>query len=159
MHCLGSSWLTPKHNRSNGGGLGHDDDTGIISQINVVPLVDITLVVLIIFMLTADIIANRAIELELPEASTGTGVEPTTVALTLSREGALFLNGQPTNEVALRSYLPELAKTDPKIQAIIAADEAIDHGRVVWLIDLIRQLGIHKFALNIDPVPLPPDRD
>ncbi len=132
------------------GGAQSDPDE-MITSINVTPLVDIVLVLLIIFMLTANLIAKPSIEVELPEASTGEAAEPTTVALTLTRDGSLYLNGTPTDEAALRSYLPQVAKSDPKVQAIIAADKEVTHGRVVWLIDLIRTLGIYKFALNIDP--------
>ncbi len=57
---------------------------------NVVPLVDVTLVVLIIFMLSANLIARQAIQVELPEAATGDATEPTTIALTLTKDGQLF---------------------------------------------------------------------
>jgi biopolymer transport protein TolR len=127
----------------------NDDD--MITGINVTPLVDIILVLLIIFMLTANIINRPSIEVELPQASTGESAEPTVLALTLTKGGELYLNGKVTDEAALRAYLPEVARTDPKAQAIIAADTEVSHGKVVHIIDLIRQLGIYKFALNIDP--------
>ena len=133
------------------GGSASDPD-GIITDINVTPLVDIILVLLIIFMLTANIIARPSIQVELPEASTGEGTEPTTLALTLTKEGDLFLNGAPTDEAILREYIPEVVKADKKAQAIIAADKEVTHGEVVHLIDLVRELGVYKFALNIDPV-------
>lgn len=129
------------------------DDEEMITILNVVPLVDIVLVLLIIFMLTANIIAAQAIEVNLPEASTGEGTEPTVVALTLTDGGDLFLNGNPTDSEGLKAYLPGVVKDDPEVQAIIAADKSVSHGRVIGLIDLIRTLGIYKFALNIDPAP------
>lgn len=127
------------------------DDDGIITDINVTPLVDIMLVLLIIFMLTANIIANPSIEVALPEASTGEATEPSTVALMLTKDGELFLNGTPVDEAGVRDYLADLAKEDPKAQAIIAADKEVSHGKVIHLIDLVRQQGIHKFAINIEP--------
>jgi len=127
------------------------DQDEMITQINIVPLVDIILVVLIIFMITANLIAKQSIDVDLPEAVTGESTEPTTVALTLTKEGELFLNGSPTDEEGLVSYLPEVLAADPKTQAVIAADQEVSHGRVIQLIDLIRQHGIYKFALNIDP--------
>lgn len=130
--------------------LDHGDDE-MITEMNIVPLVDIVLVVLIIFMLTASLIAKPSINVELPEASTGEAAEPTVIALTLTKTGELFLNGAPTDEATLRSSLPVTAREDPKAQAIIAADKEVSHGRVVALIDLVRQAGIFKFALNIDP--------
>lgn len=126
-----------------------DDD--IITGINVTPLVDIILVLLIIFMLTANLIARPSIEVQLPQAATGQTAQPTTLALTLTKDGQLFLNGVPTDGAALRAYIPEVAKSDPKAQAIIAADKEVSHGRVIWLIDLVRSNGIYNFALNVDP--------
>jgi len=127
------------------------DDEGIITDINVTPLVDIILVLLIIFMLTANLIANPSIEVELPEASTGEATEPSTLALMLTKGGELYLNGVLTEEGALRGYLDGLVREDPKVQAIIAADKEVPHGEVIHLIDLVRQEGIQKFAINIEP--------
>jgi biopolymer transport protein TolR len=130
-------------------------DAEIISDINVTPLVDIMLVLLIIFMLTATVIAKRAIEVELPEAATGDGVPPTTVGITLDRDGALYLNGAAIDEAALRIELARASAADAKAQAVIAADKAVSHGQVVRVIDLVRQEGITKFALNIEPEARP----
>ena len=75
---------------------------GLITDINVTPLVDIMLVLLIIFMLTAHLIARQAIEVKLPKAAQGGTMPPTTLAVTLTREGRIFLNGKPTTGAALR---------------------------------------------------------
>ena len=132
------------------GGANIDDDD-IISGINVTPLVDIMLVLLIIFMLTANIINNPAIQVDLPKAATGEGTEPTMLALTLTEDGNIYLNGEPTTRPALIEYLPEVAKSDDQAQALIAADKSVPHGKVIEMIDLVRQMGIYRFALNIDP--------
>ena len=136
------------------GGAAHDSDD-IISEINVTPLVDIILVLLIIFMLTANLIDKQSIKVELPEASTGENAEPTILALTMTKNGDLFLNGALTDEAALKAYLPEVAKKDAKAQAIIAADKEVSHGQVIHLIDVVRQGGVYKFALNIEPTEPP----
>ena len=81
---------------------------GIISDINVTPLVDIMLVLLIIFMLTANLIAKQAIEVELPRASQSTALPATTLAVTLTREGALYLNGKATYDGLVKSLKKEL---------------------------------------------------
>ena len=73
----------------------------IITEINVTPLVDIMLVLLIIFMLTAHLIAKQAIEVELPRASQSTTLKPTTLAITLTREGKLFLDDKPVAKAAV----------------------------------------------------------
>ncbi len=124
---------------------------GIIAEINVTPLVDIMLVLLIIFMLTAHLIAKQAIEVELPRASQSTTLKPTTLAITLSREGKIYLDDKPIEAAALRTAVAEAVKHDPKTQAIIAGDKNVSHGRVVWVLDLVKSLGVTSFAIQIDP--------
>jgi biopolymer transport protein TolR len=124
---------------------------GIIADINVTPLVDIMLVLLIIFMLTANLIAKQAIEVELPRASQSTSLNPTTLAITLTREGALYLNGKPTTPAALRAAVTDSVAKDPKTQAIISGDKSVSHGRVVWVLDVVKSLGVASFAIQIDP--------
>ena len=140
-----------------GGANMDDDEGGVITEINVTPLVDIMLVLLIIFMLTANIITQQSIEVELPNAVTGETTESTTVAFTIDAQANVFLNGEEADEASLRQSLPILVQESEDIQAIIAADKSVSHGKVIWLIDLIRQLGIEKFALNIDPTPPAPE--
>jgi biopolymer transport protein TolR len=129
---------------------------GIIAAINVTPLVDIMLVLLIIFMLTAHLIAKQAIEVDLPRAAQSTTTPPTTLAITLTRDGALFLNGKPVNADGLRTAVREAVAKDPKTQAVIAGDKAVSHGRVVWVLDVIKSLGVTSFAIQIDPAGLVP---
>jgi biopolymer transport protein ExbD len=129
---------------------------GIIADINVTPLVDIMLVLLIIFMLTANLIAKQAIEVELPRASQSTTLNPTTLAITLTRDGSLYLNGRPTTPQELREAVTTAVAKDPKTQAIIAGDKAVSHGRVVWVLDVVKSLGVASFAIQIDPAALTP---
>jgi biopolymer transport protein TolR len=124
---------------------------GIVAEINVTPLVDIMLVLLIIFMLTAHLIAKQAIEVELPRASQSTTSTPTTIAVTLTRDGALYLNAAPVTAEQLRAAVREAVQKDPKTQAIIAGDKAVSHGRVVWVLDTIKSLGVTSFAIQIEP--------
>jgi biopolymer transport protein ExbD len=127
---------------------------GIIAEINVTPLVDIMLVLLIIFMLTAHLIARQAIEIELPRASQGTPVQPTTLAIALKADGAIFLNDKPVTPDALRAAIKEAVARDPKAQAIVAGDKRVSHGRVVWVLDTVKSLGITQFAIQIDPAAI-----
>jgi len=124
---------------------------GIMTEINVTPLVDIMLVLLIIFMLTAHLIAKQAIEVELPRATQSASMNPTTLAVTLTREGSLYLNGKPVTPTALREAVRAAHDRDPKTQVIIAGDKAVSHGRVVWVIDVVKSLGVASFAIQIDP--------
>jgi biopolymer transport protein ExbD len=130
-----------------------DEESGtMITDINVTPLVDITLVLLIIFMVTTTYIVNPSIKVELPKASTGSDQARTTLALTLTKDGALFLNGERSDDAGvLRSIATDLPK-NPDLQAIIAADKVVPHGSVVHLIDLVKRAGVRKFAINVDTV-------
>jgi biopolymer transport protein ExbD len=127
---------------------------GMITEINVTPLVDIMLVLLIIFMLTAHLIAKQAIELELPHAANSTAPPPTTLAITLARDGALYLNEAAVTPEALRDAVRAAVQKDPKTQALIAGDKAVSHGRVVWIMDLVKTLGITSIAIQIDPTAM-----
>ncbi|HEY0985588.1 MAG TPA: biopolymer transporter ExbD [Kofleriaceae bacterium] len=129
---------------------------GIIAEINVTPLVDIMLVLLIIFMLTAHLIAKQAIEIELPRAAQSTALPPTTLAIALKADGELFLNDKPVTAAALRDAIKAAVARDPKTQAIVAGDKRVSHGRVVWVLDTVKALGITQFAIQIDPLAITP---
>ena len=132
-------------------GYGSDDDAGrMIVDINVTPLVDITLVLLIIFMVTASLIVNPAIKVDLPKAASGTEQVKTTLALTLTKDGALYLNGERSSDEAVVKYIGGELPKNPELQAIIAADRSVSHGDVVHIIDLVKRTGVHRFAINID---------
>jgi len=127
---------------------------GIIAEINVTPLVDIMLVLLIIFMLTANLIAKQSIEVELPRASQSTSLPPTTLAVTLTRDGTLYLNGKPATPAELRAQVAAAVAHDSKTQAIISGDKSVSHGRVVWVLDVVKSLGVSSFAIQIDPTAM-----
>ena len=134
-----------------------EDVGGIIGDINVTPLVDITLVLLIVFMITVpSIVNNPSIKVELPKAATGDDTLKSTLAITLVRSETgytLYANGEKTDEAAVRTMIPGLLAKNKELQAIIAADRGIAYGDVVHIVDLVKTLGVHKFALNIDATP------
>ena len=127
---------------------------GLITDINVTPMVDIMLVLLIIFMLTAHLIARQVIEVQLPKAAQAAAVSPTTLAVTLTREGRMFLNGIPATPEALRAAIQSAVAKDAKTQVIVAGDKNVSHGRVVWVLDLVKSLGVTSFAIQIVPTGL-----
>jgi biopolymer transport protein ExbD len=136
-------------------GSSSDDDDDIIADINVTPLVDITLVLLIIFMVAAPIIANNpSIKVDLPKAATGDETQRSSLALTLQRrpEGGytLYANGEPSDEAKVRVLISGLLAKDRDLQTIIAADKGIAYGDVVHLVDMVKLLGVHRFALDTD---------
>ncbi len=134
-----------------GAGPFEDDDSGrLITDINVTPLVDITLVLLIIFMVTASYMVSPSIKVDLPKAATGTEQARTSLALTLTKEGLLYLNGEPSSDVAVTAFIAAELPKSPDLQAIVGADKAVPHGAVVHVIDLVKRAGVRKFAINVE---------
>ena len=133
------------------GGVDLDDDEGI-TGINVTPLVDIMLVLLIIFMVASNYIVKEAIEVNLPKAATGEEVnnDNKSIALIIKKDGRIFLNGELSTREKIAEASRALAK-EKNAQAMIAADRGTAHGEVVKMIDLIRVNGLTSFAINIDP--------
>lgn len=126
------------------------EDEELIASINVTPLVDVVLVLLIIFMVTATFIVRESIEVQLPRAASGGESVGVTVNLILDQEGELYLDGAEVTMEAARQALREVAGRDADAKAIISADKRLAHGRVVEIIDLVKTEGLHKFAINIE---------
>jgi biopolymer transport protein ExbD len=124
------------------------DDT--IAAINVTPLVDVTLVLLVIFMVTATYVVREAIEVDLPRAASGGETVGPTLAFALDREGRLFVDGAPASaEEARRAVRGALARS-PEARALISADRAVSHGRVIEVIDLVKAEGLTRFAIDVE---------
>jgi biopolymer transport protein ExbD len=125
-----------------------DDDDGI-NEINVTPLVDVMLVLLVIFLVASVYIVKEAVEIELPKAASATDVVDTTLSIVMDKERKLYLNGEAIEEAGLITSVEKAAEKDKDTQAIIAADHSVSHGDVIRLIDLVRTHGLEKFALNV----------
>jgi biopolymer transport protein ExbD len=126
------------------------DSDEAISDINVVPLVDIILVVLIIFMVTAPMIMKPSINVNLPKTASGDKTTPTQLTITMTADGRVLLNGNPADDKAISDKSAEEFKKNPDIQAIISADKDVPHGRVMTIIDIVKLAGVKKFAFSID---------
>ncbi len=129
---------------------GREGDDEMISGINVTPLVDITLVLLIIFMVTATYIVREAIEVDLPRAAHAGEATGATLAVVVTRDGSIYLDGVKRTEQELRSRTREVVTRDRDARAIISADKASLHGAVVHVIDLVKGEGVSRFAINIE---------
>ena len=125
------------------------DEEGI-NEINVTPLVDVMLVLLIIFMVTANYITSNAIPLELPKAATGTDVAVSNLGFSIDKDSKIFLDGKPITYKELPALIAERKKAKPDVQALISADVKTPHGDVVKLIDMVRRHGILNFAINVE---------
>lgn len=131
-----------------GSKFGGGDD--VIADINITPFVDIVLVVLIIFMVASPVILKQSIKVSLPDAATGEATETTSLGLTLLLDGGLLLDGAPVTTEALKEAIKKAKAEKDDVICLIAADKGVAHGRVIWLVDLIRTEGVAKFAFNID---------
>lgn len=125
-----------------------DDD--VISAINITPLVDVVLVLLVIFMITAPVIYQNAIKVKLPTAQNAEKTDSSPMDFTLSKDGKIswgkdLLTWESFEERLKNTPIDQL-KTET---AMIRADEATPHGQVIRLIDLCRKYGLTKFALNV----------
>jgi biopolymer transport protein ExbD len=127
------------------------EDDGPLASINIIPFVDIVLVLLVIFMLTSATIVRASLKVELPKAASGGSKVETTVNLVLTKSGDLSLNGGKVASLAEAARIVRRESTaNPKTQAVISADKGVEYGRVVELIDLVKQNGVSAFALDIE---------
>ena len=126
------------------------DDEEMISGINVTPLVDITLVLLIIFMVTTSYIVRQSIDVNLPRAANGGETVGQTMMVVVHADGSLYIDGAPMDEAQLRERARAAKAKDPDAKAMIAADTNARHGAVIHVIDVLKGAGINKFGLNID---------
>jgi biopolymer transport protein ExbD len=130
----------------------NDDD--IVSTINVTPLVDITLVLLIIFMVTAKMIAQTGIPMDLPRASSA-GTTQSVFTVSVDAEGATFANGKPiANDNELRVAAKAALAANPETRTVIQAAGAARHSSVLHAMDELRESGVTKIAFAADK-PLP----
>jgi biopolymer transport protein ExbD len=137
-----------------GGSSYQDEDSGVgvISDINVTPLVDVTLVLLIIFMVTAKLIVARGIAVDSPKTASGAEVK-STLQVTIDKERVVYVNGDPYAELdAAQARVAEMREGNPELKAIISADKGVPHGDVMTVIDFVKLAGVTKFALTSDPL-------
>jgi biopolymer transport protein ExbD len=121
-------------------------DDEAITGINVTPLVDITLVLLIIFMVTAKLIAGQGIPLDLPKAATA-GVTQTMLTVAVDAEGNISANGKPiADEQALLDEARRAVHDNRQLRTVISASRVTSHGAVMGVVDTLREAGATKIA-------------
>jgi biopolymer transport protein ExbD len=131
---------------------GSSDSDEAITGINVTPLVDITLVLLIIFMVTAKIIVSQSVPLDLPKAASGTDVQ-TVFSIIMAANGSAQVDSKPIpNDDALFAIAREAHAKNAELRAVIKADAAVPHGRVIHVLDLLKQAGVSKIAFGVTPI-------
>jgi biopolymer transport protein TolR len=123
--------------------------SGAITGINVTPLVDITLVLLIIFMVTAKLVVRRdAMTLDLPKATTGAEVQEI-FSVAILADGSLRLDGQVIGELSLRERAAAALAANKDLRTVIQAEGAVPHRTVMHVLDLLRQAGVAKVGFGV----------
>lgn len=130
----------------------------LIQGINVTPLVDVVLVLLIVLMLSASYSVSRALPMQLPKAASGESGKSTPWAISVDRAGSLYLDGKAISKPALRARVRSQSAQSKQndTSALIAADGGAEHRAVVGVIDLLRSEGVTRFAINVAPEELKP---
>ena len=141
----------------------HDDDTGeggpaVFSEINITPLTDIFLVLLIIFMVTSTALveagqggAGAGVRVDLPKGAAGelqAAARDFTIAIL--KDGSTVIDGKVVDEQILRARFEQLHKESPDAQVIIQADTGVQHGKVVQVMEVAKGVGIDRLAIATD---------
>jgi biopolymer transport protein ExbD len=134
------------------GGANNSDDDGLISGINVTPLVDVTLVLLIIFMVTAKIIVAQGMPMDLPKAASGEVVQ-TVFSVELTVDGKAVVDSKPVaTDDAIAALAKDARSKNNDLRAVIRADRKVEHGRVIHVLDLLKRAGVAKIAFAVSPL-------
>lgn len=129
---------------------GRGGRRGMIVGINVTPMVDVVLVLLVIMMVSATYIVSQSMQVDLPNTETSDGSAASIAAVTIGADGALAWNGDPVDEPGLRRELAQARRRDPDLTLIVSADRAAQHGTVVHVLDVARSERITSFAVQVE---------
>lgn len=127
-----------------------------MSEINVTPLVDVMLVLVVIFIITAPLLAS-SIKLDLPKSEAARPNEaPLYVTLAVNKAGQAFLNDQPVSSAELAQRLKQSAALNPDTEVQLRADEAVPYGRIVELMGIAQKAGLNRIGFVADTPPARP---
>ena len=125
---------------------GDDDE---ISNINITPMVDVILVLLVIFMVTANFLKKESININLPKVQAADPNVAQSVQVAITRDGKILLEGQSTTEEKLFANLQRDSKFRPNMRLTLSADENLSYGTITKLMGIIRKAGVTKIALSV----------
>jgi len=129
-----------------------EGEGGIFADINITPLTDIFLVLLIIFMVTTTAIAEQAAEkggfkVSLPKTGQGDATAPRDLSVAILADGRVVVGGKVVEEAELRGILEKAHDKNAETVVLVQADEGVAHGRVVAVMDLARRAGLVRLAI------------
>ena len=131
------------------GTLGGTGRARTISGINVTPLVDVVLVLLVILMVSSTYIVSQTLKVQLPKAKNSDGAADRPTTVTLLKNGDLKFNDVAVQDKELEDKLKAASDGNPDLSLVVSADKEVQHGSVVHVLDLAKTAGITKFAINV----------
>ncbi len=131
-------------------GAKSNSNSETISEINIVPLVDIILVVLIIFMVTAPALIKPSVQVNLPEAGSADETTPSLLNVALTADGTVLVNNEEVNEEQAKAIARSEVERNPDVQAVVIADRELDYGAVIQVLDWVKTAGVKSFAVTTD---------
>ncbi len=138
--------------------IGNSDDTPFLAEINMIPFIDVALVLLIIFMIITPVMLLKSIQVQLPKSASSKQLPTKSVVVTIKRDGTVLLNNEPVAPGTLRDHVAALMDQKPD-SAVIYADKKTDVATVVDIIDQIEAAGLHAISLTTErknsPVAVP----
>lgn len=126
---------------------GGDDDE--IGYINITPMVDVLLVLLVIFMVTANFLKQESVNINLPKVNASDPNVAKSVQIALTKDGKLLMEGLDTTEEKMVGYLARESKYRPNMRVTLSADERLSYGRIARAMGLIRQSGVTRIAPSV----------
>jgi biopolymer transport protein ExbD len=128
-----------------------------INDINITPFVDVVLVLLVIFMVTAPVMIQESLKVKLPKSLTSDlATKAASVGVAITKEGQVLFNGRLMTSDSIEIELRRIAKESPETNFLISADTQALHGDVVRMIDLLKRNNLHRFALQVEKVKVNP---
>ena len=136
------------------GGASRDDDDPVV-ELNMIPLIDIALTLLIILMITSAFIKKPGVALKLPSSQTREGTPETNkdLVVVITKEGRFFVDNKATSDATLQSRMANLAMRNKQARVLLKGDSSVPYGRVMRAMDIARQSGLTRVVLPTDPMP------
>jgi biopolymer transport protein ExbD len=126
------------------------DDDGTVTGINVTPMVDIMLVLLIIFMVAGTFVSEASLKINLPKTETGDTPAAPTLSVSIDDKGEVFLKKSKTDLASLKAALTQEVAENPGVRLTLAADSKLPYQQVMSTLDVIKQAGVEHVALVAD---------
>ncbi len=131
------------------------NDDGVVTGINVTPMVDVMLVLLIIFMVTTQFVSESGLKINLPKTATAEASSTASVMVSIDKRGELFLMDEAVDISGLKANLAREVKVNSDIRVMVAADGQIPYRQVMSVLDAIKQSGVTRVALASEPTERP----